>query len=137
MLALVDHGAAIVQPAGIDGDGGGDERARETRPGDEVLVEVVAARPWWFEDQLVLEQPRRTTVKLRQNRQYPGVVSQPGAHGGDVNDRVERLEQTLAVLAVGLPATAEVACIDKIRAGHEPLGLGCRGGNLVRGEEFA
>src|SRR5262249_14451003 len=37
----VDHGTAVVQVARVDGNGSGNEGARETRPGDVVLVQIV------------------------------------------------------------------------------------------------
>jgi hypothetical protein len=94
-------------------------------------MQVVAARPQRLEDQLVLEQPRRFAVQLAKDREQPGMAGELGARGRDVNDRVERLKQALAIVAVRLPATAKIAGVDQILAIHEAIGLGQGGGDLV------
>src|SRR5262249_164624 len=67
-VALVVHpgedlGGAVVRAAGVEGDGGGDERPREGRPGDVILVQVVAAGARRLEDQFVLEQVGRLAAE--------------------------------------------------------------------------
>src|SRR5262245_21485696 len=96
MVAGVDDRAAVVEPTGVDGHGSGEERTREVRPGDVILMKVVALRARRLEDELVLEKAGRRAVQVGEHFHHTRMAGQPSTDGRDVGNGVKCLEETLA-----------------------------------------
>ena len=128
MATGVNLGAAVGTIGRIQWDKHCQEGAWEALPGDEVLVQAVAARSGRLVDQLVLEQAGGLAVERGQHGQQAWILGDAAAHRPNVHHRIEGLEQTGAGLEVRLPAAAQVIGVDQLAALEECIGLGMRSG---------
>ncbi len=119
---------AAVGRGGVERDHRGGEALGEARPRDEVLVERVADGAGRLEDQFVLHEHGGVGKQVAQKREQRRGLGYRAAGRGDVDDRVEQLEERGVGVEVPGPADAEVAAVDELRVLREGVGLAHGGG---------
>ncbi len=115
MVITGEHlSAAIVARGRIERHKHGHKGPRKRRPGDVILVEIVALRSRRLEDELVLEQTRFLAIEGGEHVEDAGARAASRANRAEIDDRVESLEQALVGFDVRLPAATNVVHVHEV-----------------------